>query len=156
MKTANPKIVIVEDDRFFANLIQQHLEHSNYTDIVVFHQGEDCIMQLYKRPDLIILDHQLGDTNGIDILRNIKSVNPNIPVIFLSAQEEMKVAVNALKYGAYDYIEKNENAFIRLDTMIKRIVDLHQIIQAKKRSKLLKWSIAAVSVLSLALSLMLI
>ena len=133
MKNHKNKIYIVEDDKFYANLVKEHFMNAGHEDVEVFHTGDECLMNLHKNPDVIILDHNLDDADGISVLREIKSVNPNIPVVFLSAQEEMKVAVDALKYGAFDYIEKNANALIRLTFMTRHILRVSEMVSKKKR-----------------------
>jgi DNA-binding NtrC family response regulator len=55
-------------------------------------------------------------------------------VILLSAQEKMRVAITSLKYGAYDYVEKNDFAFNRIKDLIKRISKFNQILEGEKQS----------------------
>ena len=78
---------------------------------------------------VVLLDHNLGSMQGVDILKNIKSLNPNIQVIILSAQVKMRVAITSLKFGAYDYVEKNDFAFDRIKTLIKSITKFNQIVK---------------------------
>ena len=65
---------------------------------------------MYKDPKVIFLDYQLGDVNGLEILKKIKAVNPDTFVFFMSGQDKIEIAVNALKFGAIDYIIKNDDA----------------------------------------------
>jgi DNA-binding NtrC family response regulator len=121
MKQDLTSIFIVEDDKFYATLVKDFLAKKNYSNVEVFGSGEACLENMHRSPSVVILDHGLGRTSGLDVLKKIKSINPNIHVIFLSAQEKMGVAINALKYGAYDYLEKNGGNLERLIHLLQRI-----------------------------------
>ena len=133
-----PKIFIVEDDPFYANLLEQEIKKSRIGKVETFHSGENFLDNLFKMPDIVLLDHNLGTMSGIDILKQIKSVNPNIQVIFLSAQEKMNVAIQSLKYGAYDYVEKSESAIRRVKDLIKKIIKYKKIVKEKRDFKKVK------------------
>ena len=109
-----PKIFIVEDDVFYANLLKKEIIKNRLGNVETYHTGEDFIDNLYKNPDVVLLDHNLGNMNGVDVLKKIKSISPKIQVIFLSAQEKMHVAITSLKFGAFDYVEKNNTALNRV------------------------------------------
>ena len=126
---------IVDDDPTYRNFIDAHLKTMGYTT-VHFECGEDCLDHLYKFPDLIILDHNLGEgIDGLETLRRIKSVNPEIPVVYLSAQDDLASAVEALKYGVYDYIEKNESAVVRLKNVVNKINDITNLLKRRYQSQ---------------------
>ena len=132
------KIFIVEDDKFYANLVRETLKKANYDKVIVFDNGDAFLDSLYRAPDVVILDYMLDRTNGIDLLRKIKSVNPDIQVIFLSGQEDLKIAINSLKYGAFDYLEKNEDSLSKLLFIIDRIEQHTRLTQESRSFKLLK------------------
>ena len=118
------KIFIIDDDPVMQTMIRDFLA-SKYSDseLSVFTAGENALVELYRKPDVIVLDYHLDviakqAMNGIDILKRIKELLPNVPVIFLSGNDNPTVAANTIQYGAYDYIVKNENAFHRLEIMI--------------------------------------
>ena len=121
MKNSSTKIFIVEDDTFFSELINSFLTKLGYQQILKYETGADCIQNLSKNPDIIILDYGLNDQNGIDVLKEIKSINPNIDVIFLSGQDKIEVAVTSLKYGAYDYIQKTNDCIQNLKEVLLKI-----------------------------------
>ncbi|MBL4862228.1 MAG: response regulator [Crocinitomicaceae bacterium] len=121
MKKARLNTFIVEDDPFYANLIRHLLLENNYNNLQLFHSGEGCIRNLHKSPDVVILDHDLGQMDGLDVLKEIKSYDPKIEVVFLSGQDKTKVAVSALRYGAFDYLEKDANNLKRLIFIINLI-----------------------------------
>lgn len=125
MKTSNEfKFFIVDDDFFCANLYQQHLQNSGYNDITYFSNGNDCINELHQQPNIILLDHNMEDINGFEVLKKIKRYNPNIYVIMISGQKNIKTAIDSLKYGAFDYIEKDEKVCEKIDTIIDKIKNI--------------------------------
>jgi DNA-binding NtrC family response regulator len=73
--------------------------------------------------------------NGIQTLDKIKEINPGIPVVMLSSQDKIEVAINCMHHKAYDYIVKSETAFIRL----QKVID--SILNTRKLEKALEWYI---------------
>ena len=71
--------------------------------------------------------------NGIETLDRIKAFNPDIPVVMLSAQDKIDVAINCMHHRAYDYVVKSETAFMRLQKIIT------SIFRYKKMEKELSW-----------------
>ncbi|WP_298118748.1 response regulator [Flavobacterium sp.] len=131
MKNQNQfKFFIVDDDVFCANLYDQHLKNAEYNDITYFSNGNDCINNLNLNPDIIFLDHNMDDISGFEVLKKIKRYNPNIYVVMISGQENIKTAVDALKYGAFDYIIKDSNACYKLTQTINNIIKVRE--QLKK------------------------
>jgi response regulator of citrate/malate metabolism len=127
MKTQNLNIHIVEDDLFYAEIIKEKINSIESVKSRIFNTGQEFLDQLHTNPDIVILDHYLEDYNGLDILREIKGINPNIQVIFLSGQNDMTTAVNTLKYGAFDYLVKNEKELSRLPLVISKIISLNHL-----------------------------
>lgn len=122
MKKQDPvKIFIVEDEPFFANLINYDLEANYYDGIKVFFNGEEAVENLSLNPRVVILDHALPGMSGLDVLKKIKAYDPNIHVIFLSGQTGADVAISAFKMGAHDFIVKNETAFGEVRSLLKKI-----------------------------------
>ena len=126
------KIFIVEDDTFYAGLLKNEIVKNRLGEVESYSTGESFMNNLFKMPDIVLLDHNLGSMQGVEILKKIKSLNPNIQVIILSAQDKMKVAITSLKFGAYDYVEKNDFAFDRIKALIKSIAKLNKIVKEQK------------------------
>ncbi|MCJ7448718.1 MAG: response regulator [Bacteroidales bacterium] len=106
--------------------------------IETFATGELCIENLSHNPDVIILDYLLNGIdknamNGIETLDKIKAFNPDIPVVMLSSQDKIDVAVNCMHHRAFDYVVKSETAFMRLQKIITTI------FRYKKIEKELSW-----------------
>jgi two-component system, OmpR family, response regulator len=132
------KIFLVDDDAVYLKSLEiEFLEHADFT-IESYPTGENCMEKLHHNPDVIILDYQLDGIekhamNGIETLDRIKSFNPDIPVIMLSAQDKIEVAIDCMHHRAFDYVVKSETAFVRLQKIITTI------FKYKKMEKELKW-----------------
>lgn len=132
------KLFLVDDDAVYLKLLEiDFMQHADF-DIETFATGELCLENLSHKPDVIILDYLLDGIdktamNGIETLDKIKSYDPNIPVVMLSGQDKIDVAINCMHHKAYDYVVKSETAFIRLQKIITRIFSY------KKIEKELKW-----------------
>jgi len=114
-------IIIVEDNLFYQDMIKSHFDEKNYK-VTAFTSAEDMII-FKEMSDLIILDYDLaGKMNGLDLLHYLKINNYPAPIIFLSGLEDMEVAINSLKSGAFDYVIKDENAFNQIDVAISRFL----------------------------------
>lgn len=123
------KIFIVEDDLFFGETLRYHLKLNPDYDVQLFQTGKDCLNNLYLKPDIICLDFGLPDISGDKLLKKIQETNNKIPIIIISGQEEIEVAVNFLKSGAKDYIVKNEHTKDLLWNSIIKIKENLSLVQ---------------------------
>jgi two-component system, OmpR family, response regulator len=134
----NIKLFLVDDDALFLKSLEiEFLEHADF-EIETFATGELCIANLSHNPDVVILDFFLNGIektamNGIETLDKIKAFNPDIPVVMLSSQDKIEVAVDCMHNKAFDYVVKSETAFIRLQKIITLIFNY------KKMEKELSW-----------------
>ncbi len=103
------RIFIVEDDIWYSELLSYHLSLNPEYDIKCFSNAKDCLSCLYQNPAVVCLDYSLPDATGEEVLKKIKQANPDIQVVIISGQEDIKTAVDLLKQGAYDYIVKDED-----------------------------------------------
>ena len=132
------RLFLVDDDAVYLKLLEiDFLQHADFS-IETFATGELCIENLSHQPDVIILDYLLNGIeksamNGIETLDKIKLFNPDIPVVILSSQDKIDVAVDCMHHLAYDYVVKSETAFMRLQKIITRIFSY------KKIEKELNW-----------------
>jgi two-component system, OmpR family, response regulator len=132
------KLFLVDDDALFLKSLEiQFLNNADF-DIETFPTGELCIENLHKKPDVIILDYHLDGIdksamNGLKTLDKIKLSNIEIPVIMLSSQDKIEVAVSCMHHKAFDYVVKSETAFVRLQKIITAI------FKYQKMEKELNW-----------------
>ncbi len=120
-------IFIVDDDPMQASMLQDYLSKYSTFEFHVFNNGEECLNNLEKDPQVIFLDYNFdmvgkNAMDGLDILREIKNKKPDTEVVMLSGQDRIEVAVNTMKYGAFDYIVKSESAFHRAENVIFNII----------------------------------
>jgi DNA-binding NtrC family response regulator len=103
------KIFLIEDDPFFGEALKYHLKLNPDFEVHLYPSGKECLSHLYLKPDIICLDFGLPDITGDLLLKKIKETNNSIPIIIISGQEDIEVAVDFLKSGATDYIVKNDH-----------------------------------------------
>jgi DNA-binding NtrC family response regulator len=138
MSESEVLLFIVDDDALFLKSLEIDFAQNTQFVIKTFATGELCLENIAQNPDIIILDYNLNGIiknaiNGLETLDRIKTTNPQIPVIMLSSQDSIEVAVNCMKHQAFDYIVKSETAFIRLQKAIDTI------FYHKKIEKTLIW-----------------
>ncbi|HQW23929.1 MAG TPA: response regulator [Bacteroidia bacterium] len=126
MKTVKT-IFIVDDDPMQAMMLQDYLSKYSTFTLTVFNSGEECLKNLDKSPDIVFLDYNFDKAgrnamDGIEILKEIKKAKPLTEVVMISGQDRIEVAVNTIKYGAFDYIVKSESAFHRSENVIFNII----------------------------------
>jgi two-component system OmpR family response regulator len=139
MQTKNKiKMFLVDDDALFLKSLEiEFLDNADF-DIQTFSTGELCIDSLEEDPDIIILDFHLNGIeknamNGLETLDKIKSFNKETPVIMLSSQDKIDVAIKCMHHNATDYVVKSETAFFRLKQIIT------SILHSQKVEKQLHW-----------------
>lgn len=138
METEKIKIFLVDDDALFLKSLEiEFLDNADFS-IETYPTGELCVQNLSHIPDVVILDYHLDGIdkkamNGIETLDKIKLYNQDIPVVMLSSQDKIDVAINCMHHKAYDYVVKSETAFLRLQKIITTIFSY------KKMEKTLDW-----------------
>lgn len=145
MKTSEPlSIFLVDDDELFMTSLKDQVKKmfKFETKIQTFSTGEGCLNNFQTPPDVIILDYFLNSNypdamNGLKVLKKIMEINPETKVIMLSAQDKMEVAVNLIKFGAYDYILKDDKVFLRLKFVVNNAVSALKVAKELKNYKLM-------------------
>lgn len=138
MNNEKIKLFLVDDDAFYLKSLEiDFLEHADFS-IETYSSGELCIENLSHCPDIIVLDYYMDSIdknamNGLETLDKIKASNPNIPVVMLSSQDKIDVAIECMHHQAFDYVVKSETAFMRLQKIIT------SIFRFKKMEKELSW-----------------
>lgn len=130
----NSKVFIVEDDAFTCLLYKKQLANLGFSDVLHFFNGKDCLDSIHLNPDIVLLDHQMNDVTGLELLGKIKRHNPDCFVIMVSAQEDMATALNALKKGAFDYIIKGREDSQCIEHALIRLSQLKQALAPKQHS----------------------
>ena len=131
-----PLIFIVEDNSVYNKLVVNHLRTHKLIRTESFLSGEECLKNIDRKPDIIIQDYLLEGINGIDVLKATRKKYPQTEFIFLSGQDNIEVAINSIKFGAYDYIVKDQYALTKLTDKINKIMINHELTDSNKRYKL--------------------
>ena len=126
------RVFLVDDDALFIKSLEiDFLQHTEYA-IETFASGELCVDYLSHSPDLVILDYLLDGINknamnGIETLDRIKLFNAHIPVLMLSSQDKIEIAIDCMRHKAYDYIVKGETTFMYLQRKIGKLFNFKEI-----------------------------
>lgn len=99
-------IFIVDDEPAILKLITHWVKNEWEYDVRTFTNGTELLENIYENPDLILLDIMLPDISGTELLKRIKRMNKHLPVIMLSAQGNIDVALECIREGAFDYFPK--------------------------------------------------
>jgi two-component system OmpR family response regulator len=151
-------LFLVDDEPIQNEMLKDFLTERFLYEIVVFDNGEDALKSMHLQPEILILDYYLNANNpnaknGIEILKQIKEVSPSTQVIALSGQDKIEVAIDTIKFGAYDYVVKGESAFSRIENIINNLSELHKMITINKAQKNTITFLSIVMVLIILLSL---
>ncbi len=100
------KILVIDDEPTLRHSLEVALKTSGY-DVLTARTGEEGLERFKSDPpDLILLDHWLPGINGDEVLRRIKEEDSEIPIIIMTAQGSIEIAVNSMKLGAFDFLVK--------------------------------------------------
>ncbi len=99
-------ILVVEDEATLAKNVKRYLERYDY-QVRIASRGSEALEEFESfKPDLVLLDLNLPDMSGLEILERIRTIDSRVKVILLTAHGNVQVAVDAMKAGAYDYLSK--------------------------------------------------
>lgn len=118
------KVFLVDDDAVFLQLLKIEFVNQTEYEVKTYPTGELCMAHLLdEKPDFVVLDFHLdgiekGAMNGLETLDQIKLANPKLPVVMLSSQDKIEVAISCMHHGALDYVVKSETAFMRIEKNI--------------------------------------
>ncbi|MCB0283479.1 MAG: response regulator [Calditrichae bacterium] len=114
------KILIIEDDEDHAFLEADILEDELDCEVKVAVSKSDLEKTDYKSQDIILLDFNLPDATGSEILTMLRN-ETDVPVIVITAQKEMQIAINTLKEGANDFLEKSPHNIAILPKIVEKV-----------------------------------
>jgi two-component system, NtrC family, response regulator HydG len=102
-------VLLIEDDITFSRILEGFLAKHGYR-VTVNHSGKEGLKSFESKAfDIVLLDYRLPDTNGVDVLVEMKKMSVNIPVIIMTGFSDIRTAVKAIKLGALEYITKPVN-----------------------------------------------
>lgn len=140
VQQSNQYIFLIDDEPIQNEMLKDYIAERFQYKIKTYGSGEDAMKDMNLKPDIIVLDFHLNAhlpnaQNGVEVLKKIKEVHPAAQVIMLSGQDKLDVAVDSMKYGAYDYVIKGETAFSRMENILNNINELRNIKDANKTYK---------------------
>lgn len=138
-KFKNQKVFVVDDNEMTTLLYVEFIRNLGFTNIESYHDGMSCLNALIKEPKIIFLDHDMGNMNGLEVLKKIKRFDPDIYVVFVSGQEQIETATKALKIGAFDYIVKGPNDTLKIEEVIIKIKNVQEMLKTRKRGPIRKF-----------------
>jgi two-component system OmpR family response regulator len=133
MATSTKRYLFLVDDEPIQNeMLKDYLNERFLYEVKIFDNGEEALQHMSLNPEIVVLDYHLSGhnsdaKNGVEILKQLKDGYPGTQVIVLSGQDKIDVAVDTMKYGAYDYVVKGESAFSRIENVINNASELHKM-----------------------------
>ena len=134
-------VYVVDDEPLQRDMLKDHLSKMSKYEIHDFPTGEECLAAAKVRiPQIVFLDYNLNSQirdamDGIDVLKELKNIYPEMEVVMISGQDRIDVAVNSMKYGAFDYIVKGEGSFLRAEKAMFNIYRYHRLQGSANRYK---------------------
>lgn len=134
-------VYVVDDEPLQLDMLKDHLSKMSKYEIHGFPTGEECLAAAKVRiPQIVFLDYNLNSQvrdamDGIDVLKELKNIYPEMEVVMISGQDRIEVAVNTMKYGAFDYIVKGEGSFLRAEKAMFNIYRYHRLQGSANRYK---------------------
>jgi two-component system OmpR family response regulator len=154
------KIFLVDDDPTHTEMLKAFLSEKFNLEIITFSTGEEALKNIELKPSFMILDYNLDrfDNNavdGVEVLKRFKEADPSINILMLSGQDKIDVAVDSMKYGAFDYVVKNPTGFLRVENAINNINNAVRDKEQLKTYKISTYILIAfiIAVFSLAIIL---
>ena len=128
------KAILVEDDMLFGKVISHALEKED-VEVEWVRDADSFLAIAQNDVDLVILDYNLPDSNGIELLKTLRRYQPTVHTIVLSGQETVQVVVEAYDNGANGYIMKNENA---IHTLLRSLATIKDNFKLRKEVEKLR------------------
>jgi DNA-binding NtrC family response regulator len=115
------RVLIVDDEPLIVEVLSEHFKTDFEVEAVL--NGADALGAILRqRPDVVLLDINMPRMNGVEVLKDIKQIDDSIAVIMVTANEQVTLAAEALKAGAFGYVPKPFD-FRYLDHMLATIFD---------------------------------
>jgi DNA-binding NtrC family response regulator len=146
IKESDINIYLVDDDELSNKILRTKFEQTGDYKMYSFSSGESYLEFLLKKQfnkrqiHITILDYLFKSNsnpdgkNGIEILKNIREINPDIEIIMLSGIDDIDIATLAIKCGAVSFVKKNENSFLRIQNNVKFIISEKRLKLTKNQS----------------------
>jgi two-component system, NtrC family, response regulator AtoC len=126
-------ILVVEDEAGYRDFLKQHFEEQGYKAVVAA-DGPQAVEAFSEEEfDLVFLDYRLPARDGVDILRQLKTVNRDTPVVIMTAYGQIQNAVEAMKAGAFDFVAKEDLTADMIELLVARALEQKQLRAENER-----------------------
>jgi DNA-binding NtrC family response regulator len=122
------RLLVVDDERLIRWSLEQTLQGAGY-EVILGEDGASAMRAVRDEPlDLVLLDLKLPDTDGLQILRQVRETQPDTQVVIMTAYADVATAVEAMRLGAYDYVAKPID-FENLAVTLRNALETRQLRQ---------------------------
>lgn len=140
IEQSNRYIFLVDDEPIQNEMLKDYISERFKYQIKTYESGESALQDMHLNPEIMVLDFHLNShlpdaQNGVEVLKKVKEMHPETQVIMLSGQDQLEVAIDSMKHGAYDYVIKSETAFSRMENILNNINELSSIKAANNNYK---------------------
>ena len=132
LPTGKKKILVVDDDALVLSILSSLLSESHY-EVETAENGKQALATLDDSFDLLLSDLEMPEMSGLELLESLRKSKNNIPVVILTGNQEISVALNALKLGANDYVIKDENITETVLTAIANSLERKMLLDQNSR-----------------------
>ncbi|POA91034.1 two-component system, NtrC family, C4-dicarboxylate transport response regulator DctD [Pseudomonas sp. NFPP10] len=125
-------VIVVDDEASIRTAVEQWLSLSGF-EVQLFSRAEDCLAQLPKNfPGVILSDVRMPGISGLELLAQVQHLDPDLPIILLTGHGDVPMAVEAMRDGAYDFLEKPFSPDTLLSSL-RRALDKRRLVLENRR-----------------------
>ncbi|MFO3672279.1 sigma-54-dependent transcriptional regulator [Pseudomonas protegens] len=125
-------VIVVDDEASIRTAVEQWLSLSGF-EVQLFSRAEDCLAQLPKNfPGVILSDVRMPSISGLELLAQVQRLDPDLPIILLTGHGDVPMAVEAMRDGAYDFLEKPFSPDTLLSSL-RRALDKRRLVLENRR-----------------------
>lgn len=128
-------VLVVDDDPDHVEIVRRVLSrHDSAFEVTHVQDGAACLEALTRQPyAVVLLDYSLPRMNGLEVLEHIRRLDISVPVVMVTGQGNERIAVEAMKSGAIDYVMKTSGYFTTLPTVLGKVLKQHELAQENTR-----------------------
>ncbi len=127
------KIVLcIDDEPMFTRTVSDFLEDTGYMPLSALNGREGLKLYQEESPDIVLIDLNMPDINGLEILSSIREDSDEVPVIIISGTGEIKDVIKALRLGAWDYLTKPIENMAMLEYAVNRVLNHSQMLRENR------------------------
>lgn len=129
------RILVVDDNELFRDSIVETLLRRGY-EVESAHDGHNALVLLsHSSYDLIISDMKMPGMSGIELLENVKKLDQELPFLIITAYGAIETAVEAMKKGAFDFLQKSESLISELEMTVERTLQYQSLVKENRTLK---------------------